>query len=164
MYARGFVENERCCVLGMCSQHVDVWGRDLGNESRVFQRLQATERRMLRMICRVMLKDMVESSVIASRVRVDDLEKHLRQKRLRWFGHIVRRDEEVEIKKVFELKIEGRRKRGRPVKKWIDVVEEDMKKRGVVQQDAVDRVGWRKRVVKGLANSPLVGKIHQDNK
>ena len=44
--------------------------------------------------------------MIASRVGVDDLEKHLRQKRLRWFGHTVRRDEEVEIKKVFELKIE----------------------------------------------------------
>ena len=59
---------------------------------------------------------------------------------MRWFGHIARRDEEVEIKKVFELKIEGQR-RGRPVKRWIDVVEEDMKKRGVVQQDAGDRVG-----------------------
>ena len=53
----------------------------------------------------------------------------MRQKRLRWFGHIARRDEEVEIKKVFELKIEGQRKRGRPVKRWIDVVEEHMKKR-----------------------------------
>ena len=53
---------------------------------------------MLRMICGVMLKDMVESTVIASRVGVNDLEEHLRQKRLKWFGHIVRRDEEVEIK------------------------------------------------------------------
>ena len=87
----------------MCSQHVDVWGRDLGDESRGFQRLQATERRMLRMICRVTLKDMIESTVIASRVGVHDLEEHLRQKRLRWFGHIARRDVEVEIKKVFEL-------------------------------------------------------------
>ena len=104
------------------------------------------------MICREMLKDMIESTVIASRVGVDDLEEHLRQRRLRWFGHITRRDEEVEIKKVFELKIEGRRKRGRPVKQWIDMVEEDMKKRGVVQQDAGDREGWRKRTVKGLAN------------
>ena len=69
------------------------------------------------MICRVTLKDMVERTVIASRVRVVDLEEHLRQKRLRWFGHIVRRDEEMEIKKVFELKIEGWRKRGRPVKR-----------------------------------------------
>ena len=67
----------------MCSQRVNIWGRDLGNESRAFQRLQATERRMLRMICGVTLKDMVESTVIASRVGVDDLEGHLRQKRLR---------------------------------------------------------------------------------
>ena len=104
------------------------------------------------MICGVMLKDKVESTVIVSRVEVDDLEEHLKQKRLRWFGHIVRRDEEMEMKKVFELKIEGQRNRGRPVKRWIDVVEEDMKKRGVVQQDAGDREGWRRRAVKGLAN------------
>ena len=75
-----------------------------------------TEKRMLRMIYGVTLKDMVESMVIALRVGVDNLEEHLRQKRLKWFGHIVRRDEEVEIKKVVELKIEGQRKRSRPVK------------------------------------------------
>ena len=66
----------------------------------VFQRLQATEKRKLRRICRVTLKNMVESIVIALRVGVDNLEEHLRQKRLRWFGHIARRDEEVEVKKV----------------------------------------------------------------
>ena len=61
---------------------------------------------------------------------------------MRWFRHIVKRDEEVEIKKVLELKIEGWRKRGRPVKRWIDMVEEDLRKRGVVQQDAaIGRVG-----------------------
>ena len=75
------------------------------------------------MICGVMLKDKVESTVIASRVGVDNLEEHLSKKKLRWFGHIVRRDEEVEIKKVWELKLKGWRKRGRPVKQWIDVVE-----------------------------------------
>ena len=47
---------------------------------------------------------MVESTVIASRVGVDNLEEHLMQKRLRWFGYIGRRTDEVEIKKVFELK------------------------------------------------------------
>ena len=89
----------------MCSQRVDVWGRDLGDESKtwamkvgVFQRLRTTERRMLRMICGVTLKDMVESTVSASRVGVDDLMEHLREKRLRWFAHIVRRNEEVERK------------------------------------------------------------------
>ena len=49
------------------------------------------------MVCGAMFNDMVESTGIASRGEVNDLEEHLRQKRLRWFGHIVR-DEEVEIK------------------------------------------------------------------
>ena len=78
-------------------------------KARVFQMLRATERRMLRMICGVTLKDLVESTVISSRVGVDDLEEHMKQKRLRWFGHIVRRDEEMEIKKVLELKIGWRK-------------------------------------------------------
>ena len=43
------------------------------------------------MICEVTLKDMVESTVTASRVGVKDLEEHLRQKRSRWFRHVVRR-------------------------------------------------------------------------
>ena len=73
---------------------------------------------MLRMICGVTLRDKMESTVIALRVGVDNLEEHLRQKRLRWFGHIVRRDDGVEIKNVLEFKIEGRKKRGRPVKRW----------------------------------------------
>ena len=53
-----------------------------------------TERRMLRMIFRVTLRDEMESIVIASKVGMDDLEEHLRQKRLKWFRHIVNRDEE----------------------------------------------------------------------
>ena len=55
---------------------------------------------------------------------------------------------------MFELKIEGQRKRGRPVKQWIDVLGQDMKNRGVVQPNAGDREGWGRRVVKGLANPP----------
>ena len=93
---------------------------------------------MLRMICRVTLRNKVASVVTALRMGVDELEEHLRQKRLRWFKQNVRRDEEVEIKKVLELRIEERRKRGRPMKRWTDVVEENMKKRGVVQQGAWD--------------------------
>ena len=44
------------------------------------------------------LRDKMESTVIALKVEVDNLEEHLKKKRLRWFGHIVRRDEEVKIK------------------------------------------------------------------
>ena len=84
----------KACVRSMLTYGAETWAMKAG----VFQRLQATERRMLRMICRATLEDMVESTVIVSRVQVDDLEEHFRQNRLRWFGHNVRRDEKVEIK------------------------------------------------------------------
>ena len=149
MYVTGFLRMKDVVYKLYIHSLLMYWAETLAMKAVVFQRLRATEKRM---ICEVTLKDMVESTVIALRVGVDGLEEYLRQKTLRWFGHIVRRDEEVEINKGFELKIEGQRKRGRPVKRWIGVVEEDMKKRGVVQQDAGDREGWRRRAVKGLAN------------
>ena len=61
-------------VHSMLKYGEETWMMKAG----MFQRLRATERRMLRIICEVTLKDMV-----ASRVGVDDLEEHLRQKRLR---------------------------------------------------------------------------------
>ena len=79
----------KACVHSVLTYGAETWVMKVG----VFQRLQATERRMLRMIGRVTMKVKVESKMTASRVGVHDLEKHLRQKRLRWFGHIVRGDE-----------------------------------------------------------------------
>ena len=64
----------KACVRSMLTYGAETWVMNAG----VFQRLRATERRMLRMICGVTLKDMVKSTVIASRVGVDDLEQHLR--------------------------------------------------------------------------------------
>ena len=64
------------CVHSILTYGAETWAMKAG----FFQRLRATERRMLRMICGVTLKDMVESTVIASRVGVNDLEEHLRQK------------------------------------------------------------------------------------
>ena len=40
-------------------------------------------------------------------------------------------DETRAVKKLFEEKIEGRRGRGRPRLRWIDDVEEDIRKLGV---------------------------------
>ena len=103
----------KACVRSLLTYGAETWAMKIG----VFQRLRATERRMLRMICGVTLKYTLKSTLMVLCVEVDNLEEHMRQERLRWFIHIVRRDEEVEIKKVLELKIEGQRKRGRPVRR-----------------------------------------------
>ena len=62
----------KACVHSMLTYEAETWTMRAG----MFQKLQATERKMLTMICEVTLKDMVESTVIASRVGVDDLQEH----------------------------------------------------------------------------------------
>jgi len=53
-----------------------------------------TERRMIRMMCGLLLRDMVKSEELASRVGGGSMEQHLRVKRLRWYGHVMRRERE----------------------------------------------------------------------
>jgi hypothetical protein len=48
------------------------------------------------------------------------------------------------VKKIFKGKVEGRRGRGRPRLRWINDVEEDLRKLGVKQwrRKALDREDW----------------------
>jgi len=86
---------------------------------------------------------MVKSEELASRVGVGNMEEHLRVKRLRWYGHVIRRESDVEIRKVFEMEVEGRRGRGRSARRWIDLVKDDMKVRGVTSAVVGNRGRWR---------------------
>jgi len=49
----------------------------------------------------------------------------------------------VEIRMVFEVEVEGRHGRGRPARRWIDLVKDDMKVRGVTSALVGDRGRWR---------------------
>ena len=48
--------------------------------------------------------------------------------------------------RMLRLEVPGKRRRGRPKRNYlfIDVVREDMRAIGVIEQDARDRVNWRK--------------------
>ena len=48
----------------------------------------------------------------------------IRQGRIRWPGHVQRTEKMRIITKIFTGKLDGKRKRGRPRKRWID----DLKK------------------------------------
>ena len=42
------------------------------------------------------------------------------------------------------MELPGRRPRGRPTRRFLDVVKEDVKLLGVREEDADDRVRWRR--------------------
>jgi len=70
----------------------------------------------------------------------------LQQNRLRWYGHVLRKDDDDWVKKCMEHEVEGSRPGGRPEKTWKEVVREDCQARKLNKEDAMDRCKWRKMI------------------
>ena len=68
----------------------------------------------------------------------------MRWRRLEWFGHIKRRDETENIRVVAEMKMEGKRPRGRPKLRWYDTVRRDLKAWKIKEEWATGRERWKR--------------------
>ena len=68
---------------------------------------------------------------------------------MRWYGYVLRKEDENVIVKALKFEVSGTRGRGRPKQTWKKQVENEMKKNGLVKEDACDRTKWR-GVVKTL--------------
>ena len=58
---------------------------------------------------------------------------------MRWYGYVMRRDQEYVGIKMMETELPGKRRRGRPRRRFLDVVKEDMGKVGVKETDVETR-------------------------
>ena len=89
------------------------------------QILGKTEMMMLRRIKGVALRDRVKSVDIRKELGVSSIQEKVREMRLRWYGHM-QRMEENEVRAVGDMRVPGKRPRGRPRGRWMDVVRRDM--------------------------------------
>ena len=113
------------------------------------EEMEVVEMKMLRFAMGVTRKDKIRNEYIRSTVKVERLGMKMREGRLRWYGHVMRRDQEYVGKKMMEMELPGKRKRGRPKKKFLDVVKEDMGEFGAKERDVEDRMVWRKTICCG---------------
>jgi len=88
--------------------------------------LQQAEMRMVRWMCNVKVNDRVPSKELRERLGIDDIILILQQNRLRWYGHVLRKDTDW-VKKCMEYEVEGSRPKGRP--KRTEVVQKDCQAR-----------------------------------
>ena len=105
--------------------------------------MEVAEMKMLRFAMGVTRKDKIRNEHIRSTVKVEQLGMKMREVRLRWYGHVMRRDQEYVGRKMMEMELPGKRRRGRPKRRFLDVVKEDMKEVGVKEMDIEDRKMWR---------------------
>ena len=102
--------------------------------------------RMVRWMCNVKVKDRVPSKELRERLGIDDIVLILQQNRLRWYGHVLRKEDTDWVKKCMEYEVEGSRPRGRPKRTWREVVQKDCQARNLNREDAVDRSRWKKLI------------------
>ncbi|XP_047481263.1 uncharacterized protein LOC125033634 [Penaeus chinensis] len=94
-------------------------------------------------------KDKVRNENIRDRLGIEKkLTDKIKESRLKWFGHVYRRDESYVGKRVMKM-TEGKRKRGRPKRRWSDCNKEDLVSVGAEARDAAERNSWRRIVRTG---------------
>ena len=133
------------CVRATMIYGSETWPVRMEDEMKI----ERNDRRMIRWICGVKLADKVKSDELRRRLRIEDIKSVLRRRRLRWFGHVQRKQDDEWVKKCMEFKVEGSRSRGRPKKSWMEVIGNDMKKLGLKKEDALQRSIWRREINKG---------------
>jgi len=107
--------------------------------------LVITEMRMLRWILGVSLKDRKRNEDIRRTVGVASIMDKIREARLRWYGHVQRREDGNCVMRIMEAEVYGHRSRGRQQKRWFDMVQQDLKTLRLTTMDAEDRDQWRRR-------------------
>ena len=104
--------------------------------------LRRTERAMIRAMCGVKLLDRRNSEELMDMLGIKEcLDKMAKASNMRWYGHVLRKEDENVMVKALNFEVSG--SRGRPKQTWKKVVENEIKKNGLVIEDACDRTKWR---------------------
>ena len=131
-----------------CVRSVMIYGAETWPMKKcIGDLLDRAEMRMVRWMCGVSLLDHIRSEDLRKRMEILSIEEMLRRARLRWFGHVMRKDDDDWVKKCMDLEVEGTALKG-PRKTWRKTVEEDMKLKGLKVEDCAIRPKWRKGLKK----------------
>ena len=106
---------------------------------------------MIRWVCGVSMKDGRTGEELRKLVGVQPITPVIRSGRLRWYGHVMRKNDEDWMKKCLEYRIKGRRQVGRP-RTWLESVETDMAELEIDRDDVHDRKIWINYVIKRKSN------------
>jgi hypothetical protein len=68
----------------------------------------------------------------------------MKKNKLRWFEHMMRREQIKKVRVVMKINIKGKRGRGRPIKRLLDAIENN--KSWCVRRGHKNRDDWRFRI------------------
>ena len=86
-----------------------------------------------------------------------DTVRFIKSRRIAWLGHVMKMGEKRISKRVLEWKPTGRRIRGRPRKRWIEDIEEDIQSMEIRgwRRFSKERTEWKRITEKAKTHSGL---------
>ena len=75
-----------------------------------------------------------------------EISKKVQESRLKWYGHVLRREEECVGKRVMVMEVPGKRRRGRPKRRWLDNIKNDLSETELSGEEAQNGVQWRRLI------------------
>ena len=115
-------------------------------------KFERAEMQMIRWSCGISLKDRRTNEELRRLVGVEPITTFIRGGRLRWYDHVMRKDDEDWVKKCMEYRFEGRRPVWRLIKTWLERAEVDKTELEIDKEDAHDKSKWRRNVMKRTSN------------
>ena len=112
--------------------------------SATLHRLCRNNRAMISWICGVKPSDNPSMDDLHAKLAICDLVVLVRERRLRWLGHVMHSNSE--INRVRSRPVPGRKGPGRPKKTWDECVKQDLKACGLSEAGTQDIVSWRSSV------------------
>ncbi|EPB69985.1 hypothetical protein ANCCEY_10930 [Ancylostoma ceylanicum] len=98
-----------------------IYGSECWPLTKALERkLTVAEMRMLRWCCGLTRLDEVPNEEVRRRMQTAPIQEKVRSQRLRWYGHLLRRNQKHPARQVLSVEIAGKRPRGDPKKRWED--------------------------------------------
>ena len=152
--------------VGMTECIVDstvLYGSEVWTLGQVaWKKMEALEMDSLRSVCKLKRIDKVPNREIVERCKKEvRVGEKMSRALLRWYGHVERMEGDRMARRVYEAKVEGKRKKGRPRRRWRECVQERVESKGLNMREAgelaKDRGGWRRWYMGGKEESQRGG-------
>lgn len=109
-------------------------------------KLSSFQNNCLRQICKIFWPNKISNSNLHKMTGVKDIVDEIKQRRWRWFGHIMRKPANTIAKTALTWTPEGKRNRGRPKETWRRTITRELKEANISWKEAEkmsqDRSGW----------------------
>ena len=114
-----------------------MYGAETSAVKKVHEKkLDVAEMRMLRWMSGVTKLDRLRNERIRGTAKVGKISKKVQESRLKWYVHVLRREDEYVGKRVMVMEVPGERRRGRPKRRWLDNNRNDLSEGELSEEEA----------------------------